>query len=225
MKIETKIAEMLKENTGTHFLDSGQDNNRAWQRNQSRDFAKEPVTTVDIYKDDMTISLSTYHFLISHLELDDKTDKYNKMYDALYKDSEEAHLADMEDFASMFEPEGTTNTYNFENTLDQTLQYTMFNDNDDDTFIILQIHGGCDVRGGYTKPYIFYLPDSDYFYMNMTNVTCHDKKTGNAWDSDNCGYDWHPSNDEHNLIISYKNKKAYDKKTRNELYFYINLDW
>jgi hypothetical protein len=48
----------------------------------------------------------------------------------------------------------TINTYNGEDALDQTLLYTLFSGDAGD-FVALQIHGGCDVRGGYTKPRIF----------------------------------------------------------------------
>lgn len=48
----------------------------------------------------------------------------------------------------------TVNTYNGENLVDQILQYTLFS-NDSGEYVALQIHGGCDVRGGYTKPRVF----------------------------------------------------------------------
>lgn len=46
------------------------------------------------------------------------------------------------------------NTYNGEDALSQVLQYVLFS-GDAGEFVILQIHGGCDVRGGYTKPRVF----------------------------------------------------------------------
>ena len=36
------IKAMLTENTGVHFLDSGGDDNRRWQRNQGVDFDSKP---------------------------------------------------------------------------------------------------------------------------------------------------------------------------------------
>lgn len=48
----------------------------------------------------------------------------------------------------------TVNTYNGENLVDQILQYVLFS-NDSGEYVALQIHGGCDVRGGYTKPRVF----------------------------------------------------------------------
>jgi hypothetical protein len=48
----------------------------------------------------------------------------------------------------------TGNSYNEDNLLSGTVQYTCF-ELDGDSFVLLQIHGGCDVRGGYTAPQVF----------------------------------------------------------------------
>lgn len=42
------------------------------------------------------------------------------------------------------------NTYNHDSMLSQVIQYTMLGD-----LVFLEVHGGADVRGGYTKPRIF----------------------------------------------------------------------
>ncbi|RJF78120.1 hypothetical protein D3877_23615 [Azospirillum cavernae] len=49
----------------------------------------------------------------------------------------------------------THNTYNGEDVLSQTIQYTMFGLGYGDVGCFLFIHGGCDVRGGYTRPRAF----------------------------------------------------------------------
>ena len=53
----------------------------------------------------------------------------------------------------------TVNTYNHESLLSQTIQYTYWED-EDGGHVLLQIHGGADVRGGYTRPVIFDVSDS-----------------------------------------------------------------
>ena len=223
--IEDKIKEMLKENTGVHFLDSGGAYGRNWEKNQNRDFDNEPILEIYAYSDDdVTFSINIYHYLINHLEINDKSEKYNKMFKAFIDKSDNSYLADIENFADLFNNLGTTNTYNFENLLSQVLQYTIFEDNKEDKYIILQIHGGCDVRGGYTEPYIFYLPEMDYFFIHMYNVFCTDKN-GNSWYSDDCGYNWYPDNSKHELKFFVKDKKVYDKKTKNELFFNVILEW
>jgi len=67
-----------------------------------------------------------------------------------------------------------TNTYNGETLLDRTLQFCLFTIEDatededetpgwiaDGTYVLLQVHGGADVRGGYTKPRLFKVDASD----------------------------------------------------------------
>jgi hypothetical protein len=62
----------------------------------------------------------------------------------------------------------TMNTYNEENLLDQTLLFAYFELRSGggrggriNSYVVLQIHGGCDVRGGYTKPRVFVVEDDD----------------------------------------------------------------
>ena len=62
------IAKMLKENTGTHFLDSGSAYGRHWQHNQVREFENEnPVSLTFKYKS-IDYTLNIYHFLCNALE-------------------------------------------------------------------------------------------------------------------------------------------------------------
>ena len=73
MKTQELIYEMLTESTGKHFLDSGGDNSRHWQRNQKKtinDFINEEPET--FYKDGDYFyrDLSLFHYL-SELETDD----------------------------------------------------------------------------------------------------------------------------------------------------------
>lgn len=65
------------------------------------------------------------------------------------------------------------NTYNGEEYVSQTLQFMCFTDGLND-YVLLQIHGGCDVRGGYTAPRVFEINDIDYFllYMDTTDIFC-----------------------------------------------------
>jgi len=54
----------------------------------------------------------------------------------------------------------TVNTYNGEDMLSQVLLYTYFTWNNE-AYVVLQIHGGADVRGGYTKPRVFVIDNDD----------------------------------------------------------------
>jgi len=78
-----KLAEMLTEDTGRHFLDSGGIYGRHWEKNQGRDFATEPRGRLVFCnvkgKLDIESELSVYHFLADRL-------KYNPSLDTRYRD-------------------------------------------------------------------------------------------------------------------------------------------
>lgn len=169
------LIKMLKENTGTHFLDSGMSSNRNWQRNQSRKFLKEPVATLQVfsYRDktdvehiDLNVELSTFHFLSDALEYDSHNDKAFQTYAKRKEFEDEGWLSIAETWASRYaeqngnKPTHTFNSYNGESYLSQTIQGVTIGESDG--LILLQLHGGCDVRGGYTKPRVFRWDDSNW---------------------------------------------------------------
>lgn len=164
------FSQLLTENTGRHLLDSGDAYGRNWQRNQGRDFQAEPPVTVD-FKYGIEVTLNVYHFLNDRLSLASDLDADFQAF-AEGSDCERFGLAAvdawLEKLASDAEENGTeppaglygegkpftVNTYNGESLLSQVIQYTYFTLGDD-AYVALQIHGGCDVRGGYTAPRIF----------------------------------------------------------------------
>jgi len=182
-KTEAVILEMLLENTGKSMLDSGGDHGRAWQRNQASGaeaITEAPAVTFD-YGSPV---LSVYHFLTEHLE-------YAPMLDAAYSVWDETHPDDgwLETVDSFLDTFGvgqdggfyesgrfTLNTYEIEYCLlSQVLQFTKFDLAGTD-YLALQIHGGADVRGGYTKPRIFQVDDFESFFLDSESgtVTCSD---------------------------------------------------
>lgn len=93
---------------------------------------------------------------------------YNCM--TLWKD----WLKQAEPLVEDFEDFGGYNTYNGDSCLNKTLQWEMFaihNGKYEGHYIILQIHNGCDVRGGYSTPHIFTF-DEDDFWSRMDDLTC-----------------------------------------------------
>jgi len=60
--------------------------------------------------------------------------------------------------------------------LSQVLQGTIVEHDEYGRYIILQIHNGCDVRGGYTQPRIFRLLEDDdgdfLFFMDEYSARC-----------------------------------------------------
>lgn len=169
------LMHMMRENTGASILDSGGAYGRAWQRNLKADFSKRDRCTLqgDVYTDakgrtslslDVTIDLFSY--LANRLDYDRALTRQYRKFAAERKDT--GHLEDMGDFPAWIaekrgvdgEVEYTGNSYNEDNFLSGTVQYTCF-ELDGEHYVLLQIHGGCDVRGGYTAPQVFQLDQSD----------------------------------------------------------------
>lgn len=172
MDIQLKVYNMLKENTGTHFLDSGGAYGRHFEKNQEKslqDFINESEQTFEVgfdkdgKADEIIRDVSVFHFLAgsgSNLELDDICKEFNKL-NAL-----DEELADCEAYGVCFTAweyldseldatiNRTWNTYNYDCDLSQTLQGSNLTINNEE-YILIQIHGGADVRGGYTDAVLF----------------------------------------------------------------------
>jgi len=182
-RTERTLVHMMRENTGASILDSGGAYGRAWQRNLTVDFSKRPAAKFGgrIYKStygkggktvpeynrldlDLTIDLFTY--LSSRLEYDRALTRQFRKFSAERNDSR--WLEDMEDFPKWIaEKRGVDvgerayegNSYNEDNFLSGTVQFNIF-ELDGEEYVLLQIHGGCDVRGGYTAPKVFRKVDN-----------------------------------------------------------------
>lgn len=189
--IQQLIYEKLTENTGKHFLDSGGSSDRHWQKNQSKtieDFINEDEQIFGVAfnkegkADEIFRTISVFHFLAgngSNLELDEVSKEFNKLNEL------NDELADCEPYGvgvnawsylSEFIDEKnihTWNTYNYDSDLSQTLQgasIQLFIDGQYEDYVLIQIHGGCDVRGGYTDAMLFKCEDgiiNEYLFDHM----------------------------------------------------------
>jgi len=167
-KEQRLIYKMLIENTGTHMLDSGGAYGRNWERNQKKsikDFISE--NEEDYYFSDngeIYRTVSVFHYL-SGLELDELCDNFNKR-NSNTKDwdgelSPNENIYGVSTKAANYlnknydvEIEYTFNTYNYDSDLSQVLQGSRLQLNGE-TYYLIQIHNGCDVRGGYTDAKLF----------------------------------------------------------------------
>lgn len=165
------IKEMLVENTGCHILDSGGACGRHWQRNRHIDFDKSPRAWYEIYcydrdgKFELEIipSINVYHYLVSCLSYTKICEELEKDFFKFADELDECWLVCMEEWFDHTKfpvsYQYTENTYNDEySLLSQVLQYVYFV-MDKREYVLLQIHNGCDVRGGYTMPRIFEIND------------------------------------------------------------------
>lgn len=229
------IKGMLKENTGRHMLDSGGAYGRNWEKNQDKDLDNDPEIRLEVWEDQVIMNLSTYHFLVNMLDIDAESKRLSGMFTEFVNRDEnkgEAWFTCMEDFAEYLKEVGeiskcsTTNTYNFDNLLDQVIQFVVL----DEDYIILQIHGGCDVRGGYTEPKIFKIIDFDHFFMGMMEITCFCECGKCNMDSYDSGHYWHTH--EGNGIdplefwdLDKENNKIRYKSCGKDVEFYGRLQW
>lgn len=220
--IETAIAGLLKENTGRALGDNaGYCGGRHWEKNQETDFSKEPDLTttywvptkdqglewVPVKNENLGFTLSTYQYLVSRLDVTEASEKENAKLQALLQADEEDlyEIGYMEQFATSRNDKSEDyciwlsplNTYNGECNLSQTLQFSIYA-RKGASFIVLQIHGGADVRGGYTTPQVFEIKgeERDSFVTGYTPITANatvqdpdDETTPTylAWDSES-GY-------------------------------------
>ena len=177
MNTETLIHAMLTTNTGTHMLDSGGDNGRNWQRNQGKtlaDFQAEPAALLDWYvkRDDAgkiisahpEVTTSVFHKLTSGIIWqDDLCRKFNAMPcddwrgDYYGTSVDQTEWLDLHGFERRRGCDGW-NTYNWAANFSQTMQGHDL-ERDGEKYVLIQIHGGADVRGGYTDAKLFCLSD------------------------------------------------------------------
>lgn len=178
------IADMLTECTGTHFLDSGGQSGRAWQQNRGavgntpavRHFRDRPCAELNVYAGerdngstylDLDVTIDLFHWLCGRLRYDaDEQARFERWVETQPED-ESWHTLKNEWAAQHDETyvgSGPVNSYNSECWLSQTIEFALY-DHEGDTYCALQIHGGADVRGGYTAVKIFCVPyDAGYLF-------------------------------------------------------------
>ena len=183
---EEILLEMLTENTGRHMLDSGGDSGRHWQRNQAltvEALKSEPATVLDVKYGEATLSL--FHHLSEKLTY---SPEWTEEFNDWSGNRDVSWLELMETFPQSmgWRRLFTENSYNRESLLSQVIQYTVY-DTGSEILVALQVHGGADVRGGYTRPRIFSV-DSEYeLVMENASIYC----SGDAVDSDGPhSFDW-----------------------------------
>lgn len=162
------IYKMLTTSTGEHFLDSGGESNRHWQKNRSRtieNFLAEDEATLYISKYENKfepeVSISLFHYLSKNLQLNKLCHAFNAIpcenwESDLYGVSKEGH-----EFLQNIDAKilNAYNSFNWDSPLSQVIQYT-FVDIGAAHYLTLQIHGGCDVRGGYTDAKLFRIDEA-----------------------------------------------------------------
>jgi len=156
----------ITENTGAHFLDSGSAYGRHWERNAKLTpetaFNWDYRLNVQSYGWDVTINV--LHFLTENYTIDRvQTSRFHRF----------GHTPAMkwEHWQTILEEYVTSrggtmgrgfNTYNDDNWLSQCVHTQHYTNANDEDFIAVSVHTGCDIRGGYSRPYICRSDESEW---------------------------------------------------------------
>lgn len=218
---EDVLRSMLVENTGRSFLDSGDYYGRNYERNQKVNPADVPSAWMRAYvsqgRPDIVITVNVYDFLAQRVEYAQVEDElfHGDFLAEVDQDNDLNWMELMERFPAWLDrrmdgtgheygpywADGgayTFNSYNGEDYLSQVIQFTAFSVHYEghlEELVALQIHGGADVRGGYTKPRIF-RPSGTYgdtaalLDVAEANVGCSRCQArwfvqANHWEGDN----------------------------------------
>lgn len=193
---------------------------RAYERNTLRDFDNEEAAAVEFHvytgslrkqsKPELEVlyAANVYHWLLDRLEYDLEMDELFRKFCA---ESDNTYLTDMVDWIEKIAEErgvevaggyygdcapenAIINTWNHESVLSQDIQFLPFV-LDDEPFVLLQIHNGADIRGGYTRPRVFGPGrhcDLDPLYMFTDGSVACDTCDA-RWYTDD-GYHWYGDN-------------------------------
>ncbi len=220
-KTKSILTEMLTENTGTQLMDSGEHKNRNWQINQNMDFESENIVTLT-FKSEINYNRSVFHFLHSKLYYSEKLNIELKEFEKENIDLDYFELRENFPYwyaekynleiGGLFGENSPFNvlTCNHVCNLSQDFLLTYFTLDKVESFIALQIHGGCDIRGGYTNPVIFEITDEDILNFSTGYISCNSCE--NNWHTTD-SHNWYPEN--HKLInLEHYTFKETDKDTK-----------
>lgn len=197
------IEAQLLTNTGASMLDSGGAYGRHHERNREKGVKFGEGTRADKWG----FTIPVHDFLYAVCE---RTDECVKMEKQLLKRARkidpEADLCyhDRDAVETALKQLGATgvdkwvNTYNSECDLSQTLQFLRF-DVGRKCYALIQVHQGCDVRGGYTDATLYEV-DPDYLYRwtvelenldrNYSLSAYEAEEEGAAWDEEAQAWKW-----------------------------------
>ena len=177
--VEQSIFEMLTECTGQALCDSGGAYGRNWERNKDKtlkDFQQESEVTFETDSEGNAecYTISVFHYMTKQLGFDEICQGFNRR-NKNADNWDDGRFYGVSDKAGKYldkhnvKEQSRFNSYNGEDFLFQVIQGTRCQIAGND-YVILQIHGGCDVRGGYTNARLFCLADDYFGIQNVYGV-------------------------------------------------------
>jgi hypothetical protein len=173
------LKSMFTEKVAHSMLDSGAHYGYKHDQNEGIDFDSNDTVSFDAPREgetskDICFTIDAYNYLNGQLTFNEQAEKWNSKIREIRStctSDEYPHWTQevgelLKEWADDENEDITIgevyNTYNGDSNLSQVLLYSMVQYKDE-YYCVLQIHGGCDVRGGYTDAVIFQL-DNDYTY-------------------------------------------------------------
>jgi hypothetical protein len=190
---KTVIDHQLTENTGRHPLDSGDAYGRNFEENRETHPSEQPTFSVE----PEYVVHNIWAFMNQNLRRDHSAVETER---ALYNWCESRDvspaLTHMETFAHQRCGEYYSfNTYNDScHALSQDLQVVSLGGIHAE-YKLVQVHGGCDIRGGYTNPRVYAMPGP-----GAPRELCFKSETGDWTEYESCLYGepslvWQPTID------------------------------
>lgn len=199
---ERKLYDLFVVPVDRNICDSGSVYGCKNDYNRKRNLFVEPCTYFDITR--LNDGQAWFNIYVNTFRLLCKCLKYNAKEDMRFQEWYQQHdnwLDAIEHEDCTFKPQGyfgsswrVYNSYNDESSrLDNVIQYAKYPyerycgyDRDegdiDSNWMIVQIHGGCDVRSGYSAPVLFQLVDEEKFNWESTEAAMYCTKCAFAAD-------------------------------------------
>lgn len=218
-----KLAEMFMEHIPTSILDSGSAFGYRYQKCREDPVWKRPDARFEFGvrdgKPDIVSYLNTFRWLSYALLYDkDVDDKFQEWRKQEFPDGEgwEEHLAEFVNPQTnkTYKHWWGEYTYNYENCFDTNFIWYMIQDekcNIDTNLVILQLHNGCDARGGFTQPVMF-LSEHSTFYPFQIPATMCCNHCGARWDLNPYGHTEYRDNFSYKDIEDYPCEKGTEGK-------------
>lgn len=237
--VDEIIEQKLRSKTARHPKDSwGVRHDK--QNEDVESFEDQPVIQKEVTDDGVIIYVSVYHFLTATLENDEASARLNSMFQLYMDNTDENYLQAMYSFTGA---ERAVNTSNHESLLSQTLQYVTFDAQEsnptgfiepkdkteiyDENYVLLQIHQGADLRGGYTRPVVLKIRDIDMFRLGNHDInaeTTDENGERVTWYSDDAGAHWYgdmnAEDGTENWRFDKEANEVYYKPSGNKVEFY-----
>jgi|DEB0MinimDraft_6_1074348.scaffolds.fasta_scaffold00295_12 hypothetical protein len=164
-----KLAEAARYNSGRHFLDSGDHYGRHYEKGPISE--NDPAIKIELWgENEVMATIETVAFLSEKCE---HLDYIQNQFDEFAADLTQSWFECGQAFCELkgYELKARDNTYNNENDLSQDYVWEIWDDPNpecddwiysDSAILVVYIHTGCDIRGGYSFPVFLKCTDYDY---------------------------------------------------------------